>query len=447
MATAAALGINPSSSSPVNGVGGSSASPTAVLDELDLPRTDGGIIQFGNVPIHIMNLPDGLDGVIGMNLLEKADAMLYDPTGPKVSFTFPSSSETTMPINGGNPAMIPVLQQHGVPFAQAVHGSNLPALQVTTGEIRGRVFLDYNGDGIDEASEPGLADQVVYLDLNHDGQLDSNDITTRADANGNYQFTNLIPGDYAVRLLTPASYVPISPNGGSSQVSVQSAVISDGVNLGAMPTEADANSAFIANLYGSILDRGVDATGLNYWLWQLANGTTREQAASQVWQSAEHRAVQIAGYYQRYLNRGPDAAAMNYWLGVFQSGATEVGVQSTFIASGEFQAAHPNQTTFLTAVYTDVLGRAAGAGDLSYWQQQMNQGMTAGQVAAQILTSNERYQNALDQFYQAFLHRTPGAGESSYWLGLLDGGQTVDAVASAILASGEYYSWAQQLVS
>ncbi|MDR3431263.1 MAG: SdrD B-like domain-containing protein, partial [Rouxiella aceris] len=65
------------------------------------------------------------------------------------------------------------------------------------------VWADTNGNGIQDAGEPGLANVTVNL-------LDSTGTATLAstttDSNGNYSFTDLIPGSYHVGFVKPSGY-------------------------------------------------------------------------------------------------------------------------------------------------------------------------------------------------------------------------------------------------
>ncbi|MGB0384737.1 MAG: SdrD B-like domain-containing protein [Ardenticatenaceae bacterium] len=68
------------------------------------------------------------------------------------------------------------------------------------------VFEDLNADGIQDAGEPGISDVTVELLDGSNQVLD----TTTTDNNGMYSFTELMPGDYALRFTVPADYM-ISP--------------------------------------------------------------------------------------------------------------------------------------------------------------------------------------------------------------------------------------------
>ncbi|MGB9753387.1 SdrD B-like domain-containing protein [Roseiflexus castenholzii] len=66
--------------------------------------------------------------------------------------------------------------------------------------IGDRVWLDRNGDGVQDAGEPGLSGVVVYLDLNNNGARDPNEPFDATDASGNYLIDGLHAGTYTVRI-------------------------------------------------------------------------------------------------------------------------------------------------------------------------------------------------------------------------------------------------------
>ena len=66
-----------------------------------------------------------------------------------------------------------------------------------------KVWIDVNKNGIQEAGEVGLAGVMVQLYDCAGTTLVSSMVT---DANGNYLFTNLTPGDYKVKFILPANY-------------------------------------------------------------------------------------------------------------------------------------------------------------------------------------------------------------------------------------------------
>jgi fimbrial isopeptide formation D2 family protein/uncharacterized repeat protein (TIGR01451 family) len=86
--------------------------------------------------------------------------------------------------------------------------------------IGDRVFEDMNGNGQQDAGEPGLAGATVRL-LNADGTPVSGVSPIITDATGGYNFTQLAPGDYRVEITRPG-YLPTlkdsAPDGADSDI-------------------------------------------------------------------------------------------------------------------------------------------------------------------------------------------------------------------------------------
>ncbi len=68
----------------------------------------------------------------------------------------------------------------------------------TDGSIGDTVFRDTNGNGTQDTNEPGIANITVTLTL-----PDGTTRTATTDANGQYNFPNLPPGNYQVQSATP----------------------------------------------------------------------------------------------------------------------------------------------------------------------------------------------------------------------------------------------------
>ncbi|WP_287630137.1 MULTISPECIES: Calx-beta domain-containing protein [unclassified Microcystis] len=81
------------------------------------------------------------------------------------------------------------------------NGLTLPTVNVNIqdndAEIKGTVWNDIDGNAVNN-NEPNLAGWTVYLDTNNNNQLDTGETTTQTDANGDYTFNNLRPGNYNV---------------------------------------------------------------------------------------------------------------------------------------------------------------------------------------------------------------------------------------------------------
>jgi hypothetical protein len=107
--------------------------------------------------------------------------------------------------------------------------------------IGGQVFDDKNANGRRDNGEGGLKDRVAFLDLNGDGVLNNpegNGLATAlasepwaiTDNQGNYQFANLGPGSYSVRVVPRAGWTQTTPN--PAPIVARSGQYVAGVNVG-----------------------------------------------------------------------------------------------------------------------------------------------------------------------------------------------------------------------
>nr|WP_277602986.1 SdrD B-like domain-containing protein [Macrococcus armenti] len=105
-------------------------------------------------------------------------------------------------------------------------------------ELGDKVWFDEDKDGIQDAYESGIEGVKVTLT-----KPDGTTVTTTTDANGNYIFTGLEPGDYVVTFETPAGMDPTKVNVGDSTLD------SDGTSVKVHLTENDytIDSGFVRN--------------------------------------------------------------------------------------------------------------------------------------------------------------------------------------------------------
>ncbi len=139
-------------------------------------------------------------------------------------------------------------------------GNHLPL-----GEIHGKVWSDLNGDGEPNTGEPGLRNCIVYLDENHNSQHDPGEVSTQTDIYGNYAFTDLAPGTYAVAEVIQPSWHQTCPgwlNSGfemgdftSWQILGNTSIESN--SFGSGPTEG-TYQALVTNGSGSVSDTEIE---------------------------------------------------------------------------------------------------------------------------------------------------------------------------------------------
>jgi hypothetical protein len=94
------------------------------------------------------------------------------------------------------------------------------------GNILGLVFDDRNGNGAKDPDEPGLSAWRVQLS-------GPGGISTLTDANGNYAFSNIPAGNYAVTIFLPSGWAQTLPPGGEPRnVTVVTGGTVSGVDFG-----------------------------------------------------------------------------------------------------------------------------------------------------------------------------------------------------------------------
>ena len=141
-------------------------------------------------------------GWLGSDLLD-TDALLGpldDNGGPTLTHALLPQSPA---VDAGTDINAPAIDQRGTRRPQDGDGDgtdtpDIGAVERFLGEIHGVRFRDFNGDGIQDPGEPGLAELTMYLDQNNNGRLDPGEPTTETGATGAYSFIRLEPGAFAV---------------------------------------------------------------------------------------------------------------------------------------------------------------------------------------------------------------------------------------------------------
>lgn len=344
------------------------------------------------------------------------------------------------------------------------------------GSIAGQKFEDSNGNGIHDAGEPGLQGWTINLDA----VGGTTHLSTVTDASGNYGFTHLPPGTYRLREVGQPGWVQTTVNPGD--VTLVSGANVTGVDFGnRMPgmgpmmilgfppptpppgvtapvlvSKLDlfapnllaiqqgvltTNTAFVDSLYRNMLNRSVDTTGLAHWMQLLLAGVSRQQVATSIWQSAEHRGVEVDQFYTTFLGRAADAGGRTLWVNALMNGATEMDVIRGFLLSSEYQAAHPSDVSFINGLYSQILDRPGDPGSITAWLAALQGRVSRAAVIQGFLTSAEADKRVVDEYYTLFLNRSPDpSGEQTWTNLLLSGRATIESVAEAMLASDEYYS-------
>ena len=183
---------------------------------------------------------------------------------------------------------------------------------------------------------------------------------------------------------------------------------------------------FIDQIYNVVLGRPADDDGRAFWLGQLRAGVTRGQVMLAFSESNEFMnrtgtanlngggpitpvqpdpqpqpdpvadpapvgAPEIQRLYLGYFLRLADADGLAYWTGQRQVGVTLAQVSEQFALSAEFQTRYgqADNAAFVDLVYLNVLGRQPDAEGRAYWINQLQQGMTRGELMTGFTESPE----------------------------------------------------------
>jgi hypothetical protein len=184
---------------------------------------------------------------------------------------------------------------------------------------------------------------------------------------------------------------------------------------------------------------------LLHWVQMLQNGAPRIQVVDGIWTSAEHRGVEVDQFYATFFHSSPDAASRAAWINQLLAGVSEADVERQLLTSSDYTAAHPDFVSFITGLYTDVLGRSPSSSDLAGWVQTMQAGTTRDALAFSFVNSSEAELDSIDFCFTHYLHAT---GDPAVEAGLLanirNGLATPAATTEALLASDQYFALAQQ---
>ncbi|MEL6988846.1 MAG: SdrD B-like domain-containing protein, partial [Bacteroidota bacterium] len=164
----------------------------------------------------IVNLTDANGNIIATDTTDANGAYLFENLPPgdyTVTTTPPAGYDPTYDENSGTTS-----PDNTTDVTIGIGDEHLTADfgYQGTASLGDTIYEDTDGDGSQGADEPGIEGVVVTL-TDADGNVVGTDTT---DANGNYGFDNLPPGDYTVTVTPPAGYDNTGdPNGGLDNTS------------------------------------------------------------------------------------------------------------------------------------------------------------------------------------------------------------------------------------
>ncbi|QQZ28160.1 IPTL-CTERM sorting domain-containing protein [Thiothrix subterranea] len=138
---------------------------------------------------------------------------------------------------------------------------------IEPGALGDRVWLDSNGNNLQDSSEPGIANITVNL-LDSNGAVVATQIT---DATGFYNFAAVLPGDYTVQFVVPAGMTLVTANQG-----LDDTLDSDPA------TDGKIAVTIVSGVGNQTVDAGIVPAKLGDYVWQDLNGNGKQDAAEPV---------------------------------------------------------------------------------------------------------------------------------------------------------------------
>lgn len=138
--------------------------------------------------------------LVGVNTFGYTPPNLGTPNDALIEGTFGT-------IGGG----VLLSEPEKLTWIESIVGDQLVQTLTAAAKISGYVWNDLDGNGDRSSLEPFLPNRTIYLDLNQNGFLENSEPSTLTDAAGTYTFSNLEPGTYTVRSLTPPGWQQTTP--------------------------------------------------------------------------------------------------------------------------------------------------------------------------------------------------------------------------------------------
>ena len=239
---------------------------------------DAGEVGIAGVEVKLLADTDNdglIDDVVGITTTSADGSYLFPSLAPgveyKVMFSQPGGFDGVSPRQAGNDPSIDSdgLMSDVVVLASGEFNPTIDAGFFKTAGLGDFVFEDTNGNGIQDSGEAGVSGVEVQLQ-NPDGTpvTDGNGdpITTTTDADGEYAFTGLTPGEYKVTFVAPEGFEFTTPNVGDDNAVDSDADPDNGMTETVILESGDFNGTLDAGLIRLIPDidiekftNGVDA--------------------------------------------------------------------------------------------------------------------------------------------------------------------------------------------
>ncbi len=205
-------------------------------------------------------------------------------------------------------------------------------------------------------------------------------------------------------------------------------------------TRVNVYASYLRALYADALGRTPDSSGLHNGVDAMLGGASAENMALTFATSPEYQTRELNRLSNAWFGHSADTATTHQLVG-----QSDRNVRFGLVTSSEYFTRHgATSTTYIQALYTDVLGRSASSSDLSVWNAVFGQSGSFA-VAAGVVDSDEAHRVQISSLYPRYLHRAADTGGVNDWAQSMGAGTTFETVTSRIAGSAE--SWNHALVT
>jgi hypothetical protein len=206
----------------------------------------------------------------------------------------------------------------------------------------------------------------------------------------------------------------------------------------------ESQAAEVMRVYGTILGREPETSGLTYWVEHMQKGLTVAQVAESFFGSPEfiarfgglsHQAL-VTSLYREALGREPDAAGLAFYVARLDAGQDRGQIIANFVQSPEaahnFEAKHPagiwvanSYATMVGMAYDAVFDRPPDQAGLAFWTPKLASGALgtrdliqaiAGSAEFQARHAQENDYDYVASIYRSALEREPEPAGVAYWV-------------------------------
>ncbi len=208
-------------------------------------------VSASPAPDHTSSGSLSWDDLTGSGSLAPGSAVNVTLTFTALESTSPGTTTNTATVSGAT-------DENSDPVPTATDDAEVHIL--TPASLGNLVWLDTNGNGIQDSGEPGLNGITVKLYDAADNLL----ATTSTNASGIYQFTHLAPGSYYVKFIPPAGYRITAQDQGADDAVDSDADPATGSTPVTTLSEGENDMTWDAGLY--------QPAALGNYVWEDTNG-------------------------------------------------------------------------------------------------------------------------------------------------------------------------------